>query len=222
MRNLWNRKVYKMLFSEEISRKYAELRRLYLSNNVDVVMDFISGGILNFDDKVIDVGCGSGEDIYRLSNLGYKSLRGFDSSPTMVELAKDYVLGKAEIVQSEAEDLPCDDGSIDAVISRFCLNYVEEIDDVHSECFRCLRESGRYIILIPHPSFFNSSQIEGDPNHVVAMPFGDELQLIYKYRDLSEFLSRKFFEIFSVKEIRDFRLSDKNRPSALGIIAEKK
>lgn len=76
--------------------------------------------------NVLDVACGTGEPGLTLARLSPGThLLGIDSAAGMIEVARRKAahqhLAKVRFEVASAETLPCADGSMDAVISRFGL-----------------------------------------------------------------------------------------------------
>ncbi len=104
-------------------------------------------------DKVLDVGCGSGNlTLTAKKYVGTSgSVYGIDAAPEMIEVAK----GKASRSQLEAffdvgliEKLPFPDATFDVVISRLVIHHLP--DDLKqrgfAEVFRVLKPNGRVFL----------------------------------------------------------------------------
>ena len=96
--------------------------------------------------RVLDVGCGSGEDSIFLSNHA-KEAFGVDVSPTDIEFAKSKSLIKgsnARFVVGSVFRLPFEDGAFHMITDRGCLHNIDSADWTMyvSEVYRVLREGG--------------------------------------------------------------------------------
>jgi arsenite methyltransferase len=100
-------------------------------------------------DDVADLGCGSGVDVLLAADAvgpdGH--VVGVDFLASMVErgaeLAQEAGLTNTTFVQSEIEDLPLADASVDVVISNGAANLSARKSRVFAEAFRVVRPDGR-------------------------------------------------------------------------------
>lgn len=98
---------------------------------------------------VIDIGSGAGFPLVELAErLGKSSkLYGLDPWKNANERAgrkiKNYGLSNVEIIESSAEQIPFDDGSIDLIVSNLGINNFEKPQVVFKECHRVLKPNGR-------------------------------------------------------------------------------
>ena len=87
------------------------------------------------NDKILDIGCGTGNHLLALSRLGF-DLSGVDASPGMVEIAKSRLGNRCELKTGSAEDLPFSDNEFDFAL---LINTLEFLDDPVT----ALKEAGR-------------------------------------------------------------------------------
>ncbi|WP_415853512.1 class I SAM-dependent methyltransferase [Sinomonas sp. G460-2] len=101
--------------------------------------------------RILDAGCGSGPLAAALIAKG-AVVTGFDSSPTMIELARQRLGGSADLrVADLSHPLPFADGSFDDVVSSLVLHYLEDWSAPLAELRRVLRPGGRLILSVNHP-----------------------------------------------------------------------
>lgn len=106
---------------------------------------------------VLDLGCGTGRDVYIASRLVGETghVIGVDMTPEQLEVARRHVESQTrnfgysepnvEFKQGYIEDLGSlgiDDETVDVVISNCVINLSPEKDKVFSEIFRVLRKGG--------------------------------------------------------------------------------
>jgi SAM-dependent methyltransferase len=106
--------------------------------------------------RVLDAGCGPGSYVAWLLARG-AMVSAFDSSPKMVELARQRVGSAVEVRQADLNH-PLDflrDRSFDVVLSALVLDYVEDWDAVFAEFSRVLVPSGLLVISVYHPFFLD-------------------------------------------------------------------
>jgi arsenite methyltransferase len=102
-------------------------------------------------ERILDVGCGPGLLALELSVVvgDTGKVLGIDSSPSMIELAKQRCadLDNVVLAQGDATDLAIDDNSMDVVCCTQVLLYVAEYEKALSEMFRVLKPGGRVLVL---------------------------------------------------------------------------
>jgi SAM-dependent methyltransferase len=101
-------------------------------------------------ERVLDVGCGPGFYCLELSEeVGPSgSVVGVDSSPPMLELARERCAGRdnVELREGEATELPVDSSSFDGVVCVQVLEYVADVQAGLAELHRTLRPGGRAVV----------------------------------------------------------------------------
>jgi len=102
--------------------------------------------------RVLDLGCGDAELGRMLPAAGCASYHGIDSSRRMVERAKVTLQGSSGTVTfGTMEKFSAPPDSVDLVISRLALHYVEHIEPILRACHTCLVDSGRLVFTVTHP-----------------------------------------------------------------------
>lgn len=102
--------------------------------------------------RVLDLGCGDAALGRMLLGAGCRSYHGIDASERMVERATETLRGTsgtASVGTIEAFTAP--PNSVDLVISRVALHYVEDVGSVFRACHACLTATGRLVFSIVHP-----------------------------------------------------------------------
>jgi arsenite methyltransferase len=103
-------------------------------------------------EAVLDLGSGSGTDVYCAAVLVGESGRvvGVDMTDEQVakaaSLKRRYGFSQVELVEGRIEDLPFEDASFDAVLSNGVINLSPVKDRVFAEATRVLRPGGRLAI----------------------------------------------------------------------------
>jgi ubiquinone/menaquinone biosynthesis C-methylase UbiE len=103
---------------------------------------------LSSNDRVLDVGCGSGHDLGRMYDAGAQAI-GIDLSHAMLRVAKDAVGDHVGLVKGSGAQLPLGVGSFTAVHSRAVLLHCERPDQVVGEYARVLAPGGRLLLSEP-------------------------------------------------------------------------
>jgi ubiquinone/menaquinone biosynthesis C-methylase UbiE len=103
-------------------------------------------GLFQTGERIIDIGCGTGEDAAHFVARGV-AVYATDSSPAMIEVAQARG-GFAAAVRS-AEELAQVGGTFDGAISNFgALNCVEDLGAVAASLARLVRPGGRVAICL--------------------------------------------------------------------------
>ncbi len=98
--------------------------------------------------KVLDVGCGTGEQVRLIGKLGY-DVSGVEPAPAMRRQAIENNPG-AQIVDGTITEIPFDDNSFDAVVSIEVLRYLHRDDIIKSydEILRVLKPGGQVFVTL--------------------------------------------------------------------------
>ncbi len=117
--------------------------------------------------RILEVGCGSGANLWMLAKEGF-SAYGIDSSSEGIALAKEHLSGKwgvtAELACGTVVDLPYAEGFFDAVVDVVTLQHLGLDDSARALCEirRVLKLGGRFFSyrLSDHSSMFLNAGAE--------------------------------------------------------------
>jgi ubiquinone/menaquinone biosynthesis C-methylase UbiE len=99
---------------------------------------------------VLDVGCGTGYLLRALAERypGAQSLSGIDAAPNMIETAQRSTADKRlTFATGVAEHLPCDDASMDLLVSSTSFDHWSDQGRGLEECARVLRPGGHLVLV---------------------------------------------------------------------------
>jgi SAM-dependent methyltransferase len=99
--------------------------------------------------RTLDVGCGEGRVGRELSRLGH-SVTGVDSSPTLVELARE-AGGYDKVVCESATCMPFPGDEFDLALAFMSLITVDDVRPAVRETARVLAPGGCFCVAILHP-----------------------------------------------------------------------
>ena len=131
-------------------------RQLWASGNpyIAVAAGFCGRLIRDFDARILDAGCGTGNMAQVLRQIGYRNIDGLDPSPGMLEIARAKQLYRDlhQLYLNTRVDLP--DASYDAVVAAGVLTHGHAPPESLDGILKLVRDDG--IIL------FSLSQIAYD------------------------------------------------------------
>jgi SAM-dependent methyltransferase len=146
----------------------------------------LSGPLLDIirptpQDRVLDVGCGSGQFAVAISNL-VNRVTGIDLTPAMLDQARalqaKHSATNVEWIEADSASLPVRDGAYDLVISRSAFHHAAHPLGTLSEMRRACASGGRIAVLdlTPAPdkaTAFDAIELLRDPSHARALPADD-------------------------------------------------
>lgn len=136
--------------------------------------------------RVLEVGCGTGLILARLSQLASDAV-GVDLSPGMLAHARERGL---EVHEASATALPFEDASFDVVCSFKVLAHVADIERAMSEMARVVRPGGRVIV-----EFYNAISLRalvkrlGPSGDIGESGDTDESDVFTRFDTLSDIVS---------------------------------
>ncbi|PWW37448.1 MULTISPECIES: class I SAM-dependent methyltransferase [Paenibacillus] len=114
---------------------------------------FVARNFYRFEDrkeiKVLEVGCGTGSNLWYVSREGF-SVYGIDGSKTAIEKAKkrldsEFSKWSGELLVGDITSLPYEDEEFDAVIDNEAIyaNSYENSITIYNEIYRVLKKGGK-------------------------------------------------------------------------------
>jgi ubiquinone/menaquinone biosynthesis C-methylase UbiE len=162
-----------MIFDEEIARNYdswfqTPQGRYIDKREKDLILELVAP---RRGERLLDVGCGTGEHLALFQNSGC-DVTGIDPSAPMLAVARQKLGHKVELLPGKAEDLPFSDNEFDIVSMILSLEFATDPEKAISEAIRVSR--GRVFIGVLnkfsaialqrrvrglfHPSIYNSAR----------------------------------------------------------------
>lgn len=103
--------------------------------------------------RVVDLGCGDAELGQVLLAEGCRRYLGVDGSAAMIASARSRLSGTSgEVVHANIEEFSAPPGTVDVVVSRLALHYVEDIQAVLAAAGQWLTPTGRLVFSVVHPT----------------------------------------------------------------------
>jgi SAM-dependent methyltransferase len=146
---------YPILFEVEESHWWYIGRRRIIASFVKAICDQVKDRRA----RILDVGCGTGANLVRLSDFG--DAEGVDISPDALKFCRERGLNNVKL--GAAESLPYEDGEFDLVTA---FDVVEHMDDDIAglrEMRRVLRPDGRVLLFVP--TFMFLWGVQDDVSH---------------------------------------------------------
>jgi ubiquinone/menaquinone biosynthesis C-methylase UbiE len=126
------------------ARTYDEKWSFYVDATSRETMSRLS---LSGKERVLDVGCGTGELLARLAaKYPGASLAGLDPVPAMLDMAREKLSPNVDLRVGWANELPWPDASFDVVVSCNMFHYITHPVEALREMERVLRPGGRIVI----------------------------------------------------------------------------
>ena len=111
--------------------------------------------------SVLDLGCGHGWLCNELEKRG-SNVIGVDGSDEMIDWARAQFPHLDFHVFDLAHGLPELDCEFDIVVANMVVMDLHRIDRTFSALYQILKPSGRFLMTLPHPCFFNQKSHEDD------------------------------------------------------------
>lgn len=159
--------------------------------------------------SILEIACGTGQ-VTRLLRAKLPGARivATDLNPSMIDVAKKIVSeqDKIEWMLADAQVIPFDENSFDAIICQFGLMFVPDKQRAVNEAYRVLKPGGRFIFstwdTIQNNSINNITQeivnsfFDGDPVTFWEVPFS-----MYNPQELEKLMANAGFKNISVQNV---------------------
>jgi ubiquinone/menaquinone biosynthesis C-methylase UbiE len=171
------------IFDSHMAHVYESWYRSSAGRSIDRALEYLTPDLLdpNPGDRILDIGCGSGNHLIVFSKLRL-NVNGVDASPYMISLARQRLGACCTLRTGMAEDLPFDDNEFDFAS---LINTLEFLEDPLS----ALREAGRVVRKGVFIGVINSLSWDGFSKKVQGY-FGDLL-----------FSHAKFYSLWRLKSL---------------------
>jgi SAM-dependent methyltransferase len=195
--------------SDELSEAKQGARAMWAGGAYEVIGERFAGASaealkavdVGAGDKLLDVACGTGNASIPAARAGAE-VTGLDLTPRLLDIARERAAHagvEVEWVEGDAEDLPFEDGTFDAVISVFGSMFAPDQRKAAAELARVLKPGGRlavaawtppgvmgrmFIVTSAHmpdpPEGFKPPILWGDSEHVSQLFEGTGVDLEFE------------------------------------------
>jgi ubiquinone/menaquinone biosynthesis C-methylase UbiE len=124
--------------------------------------------------KVIDLGCGCGQNAIALAKMGAR-VTAVDLSPEQIRQGKDLAAEEGVSVEFKPADITdlsfLPDLNFDLAVSACAIAFVENIESVFKEAFRLLKQGGVFVLSDMNPLQYIMDEIDGGVEFNNEYPF---------------------------------------------------
>jgi SAM-dependent methyltransferase len=174
--------------------------------------------------KVLDLGCGTGNNSKFLIEFGFNYITAIDGSKSAIEIAKKFVKSKkCKFYCCDFDNFKFIDNKFDLIIDRGSLTHNKKnfINDIYRKVFNSLKAEGyliSYVFNKKHSEFKNQKK-----NNTFKSSMNVNSQMIASFFDKSEIKKIfKRFKLVSLSETIDTDIINKYSSAYWHIIAQKK
>ncbi|AOR24457.1 class I SAM-dependent methyltransferase [Clostridium taeniosporum] len=146
--------------------------------------------------KLLDVGCGTGNILMKLSKNTNIELSGLDISEKMIEVARRNIGTKAELKVGDSEFMPWKNKTFDVILCNASFHHYPNPEKVLMEMRRLLKSSGTLIIGDPTAPLFIRQVL----NLLCKNSSGGDYR-IYNKNAIKKLLNKYGFNTFDFKKI---------------------
>lgn len=154
--------------------------------------------------KLLDAGCGDGQDINYYARQGAE-VYGFDSSDEMVRIAQQNNL-ESKIQVSSFESTPYNDDFFDIILSKYAIQHSKNIEPVFDEFYRILKKNGILCVLVTHPitHFLHQQNKDYFKQSEICLPLFDEKVTVCEpSHQLCEYFSKSILKNFTLEWVKE-------------------
>ena len=138
----WNEAIELTANSVKVKPNYSEWSPIH----------YIKALNLTKDAKILDFGCGTGDSLLTLQNLGFKNLHGVEIGVARANIANRYFPGQIlNGNEHNLDELVAAVGKFDLVYTNHVLEHVAEPNRIISQLDRALKPDGILAISVPAP-----------------------------------------------------------------------
>lgn len=178
-----------------------------------IISELYKNKIINFNSEIIDIGCGNGDFLYDLYNIGFRNLVGIDPYLENKSKRKEFTL------YNNYSDIFSVEKKYDMIFLKDSLEHVDSPYELMNNLKKILKKDGLIIISIPIKSenywrWYNINWYQLDaPRHLTLFSL-EGFKAFVKNLNLNiekiQFDTNEFSFLISEDYVNDIPLSSKN------------
>lgn len=129
------------MYSQKLAKEYSNKRQSFTATDKEVFSNISKNGGVK-DKNILDFGCGDGVYSIKFIEMGARSVVGTDTSPEMINLAKDQKFKGIKFIKTTGNSLPFKDNQFDIVFSNFVFHHIKNLESSLKEILRVLKKKG--------------------------------------------------------------------------------
>ncbi len=186
------------------------------------------------DKRILELGCGYGDNCAYFAELGAKYILGTDISEHMIDIAKTkHMSSNCKFQVLAMEDIASIPDKFDLIISSLAFHYVEDFDKLMGDIHRLLKEDGLLVFSQEHPigtctilneACNDSDNINlGDKNYYLVSDYNINGKRIVNWNNCDVIkYHRNFSYIINTLQKNNFKIEDILEPTPNEEILSKK
>ena len=189
---------------DEIAEDYIKNQREFFSDREDWTRLILHQRIKQSNgQKVLDVGCGSGDDVKKCEESGLEAY-GIDVSEKMCSVAQSSIGHPERIKIGTYEQIPFEDQFFDVIFGRYSLHYLKNFNKAYLEMGRVLRPGGTLLQVVSHPIYDNFIAINSNNKETISVKlYNGKITVTFPLHKLGDYFSSVFFEQFELNELAE-------------------
>jgi ubiquinone/menaquinone biosynthesis C-methylase UbiE len=197
-------------YYDQMGEQYTLKQREFFSDKKDWSREKIRSAFNSIKgEKILDIGCGGGDDIAWFEKQGAE-VYGIDISTAMLELARKNVAHPENIKEGSYQNIPFPENYFDVVLGRFSLHYLKSFDSAYKEIARVLKRDGTLVQLVSHPTFDSSHTADSGGNIHIEL-YSGKVIVSFPPHTFNDYFSTTFNNLFELKgQDEDVSLDAKN------------
>ena len=155
--------------------------------------------------RILDVGCGTGDDVQHMIDLGADAY-GIDESGSMIDLVAERYPTLKNVRIGNARDTGFSDNFFDMITSKYALHYTNDLQKVFLEMKRILRPGGMMLCVEVHPLYtlFMKEKRIYQSGDITQVPlFQGALTVEAPSHTFSDYLDETILQSFDVQSFRE-------------------
>jgi len=163
---------------------------IYNLNTLEHLHRYAIASSLAKDLVVLDIACGEGYGANLLANHAQKVFGVDISEETIIEEKRKYVRPNLEFIEGSTSKIPCEDASIDLVVSFETIEHHDQHEEMMEEIKRVLKPNGILIISSPDKQYYSVIPNYNNPFHVKELFETEFKSILNKHFEHTLFLSQ--------------------------------